>query len=121
MHGSLAIVGCDDLLREHRQPPDRDEFKIEHCLLILHEGAVEATATALVSGVAAGDRETACQRRLVPDGLVTDRLAYGSVQATAALLQKIAVPVFRQRHRESNAVGLAVRTRALVDDAIHAA
>jgi len=52
---------------------------IECGLLVLHEPTIEATARALMSGVAASDRKTARQRRLVSNGLIADRLPHGSV------------------------------------------
>ena len=121
MRRRLAIVGFDDLLREHRNAPVRDEFEVECGLLVLHEGAVESAAGALMSGVGGGDSETAYQRRLVSRGLRSGRLSNGAVQATAALLQKLAGPVIRKGDRETDAVCLAIRTCAFVHDAVDAA
>src|SRR5665213_470284 len=80
MYWRLAILGCDHLLREHRRPPDRVDLEIECGLLVLHEATVEPAAGTLMPRVAGGNGEAPRQRRLVPDGLIADRLAHGSIQ-----------------------------------------
>ena len=116
-----AIVNFHDPLRHDGQPPDCQKLKIEHGLLILHEACIEPTAGALVAGIAGGHREAARKGRLRPGGLRPDRLGDRSVQAAAALLQILAGPFLRKGDGKADAVRLDIRSRAAIDDAIHAA
>src|SRR5439155_18715290 len=108
MCGGPAVVSLNDLFCYNRQPPDRDEFEIEHSLLILHETSVEPASGALVTGIAGRDCEAAVERRPVAGSLPPGGFGYGTIQSAASLLQELAAPILGKRDSEPDTVRLAV-------------
>src|SRR6185369_11209149 len=94
-----------------------DVGEIKACLLILHEAGVEIAAS-LVSGIGAGNGESARKSRIPARCRRTHRGLDGTVQAASSLKQESSVPVLREREGESNAVGRARRGSAAIDHAI---
>ena len=117
----LAVITLDDLFREHGDAPVRDVCEVESGLLILHEAAIERAAGALMSGIGCRNGEPANQSRPIARRLRSGGFSNGAIEATAALLQILSGPVVGKSDCEADAVGLAVRSCALVHHAIEAA
>jgi hypothetical protein len=99
-----------------RDPAHGRVREIEIRLLVLHEAAVEGPRP-LMTSVGADDGEAARESGPIACGRCTERRLHRPVQPTTALKQEPAVPLLRQRERESDAVGRAGRG-ATIDDAI---
>ncbi len=110
--GGTAVVPREDLLRQHRDAPDRLVGEVEARLLVGHEGGVEHLAA--MAGVGGDDREAAGERR-VALSRSSERGRDSAVQAAAALEQQASVPFGGKCYREPDAVRPAVGTRAAVD------
>ena len=74
----------------------------------------------LVSGVGAGDGESARQSRIATGCRSPDGGLHRTIQATASLKQEPTVPVFRKRKGEANAVGRTRGAGTPIDHAIEA-
>ena len=81
----------DNSLGDHRDLGYGLVQKVQRCLLIAKEAAVEHGA--LVAGIGAGHRETARERGTVAGVRATKRRLHAAVQSAPALEQEAAVPV----------------------------
>ncbi len=74
-----AVIALDDLPGQYRDAADGDEFEIQRGLLILHEGTVECTTRALMSGIGGGNGKAASERGLISGSLSAGWLADSAV------------------------------------------
>ncbi len=111
--GRPGVVGRDDPFGQHGDAPHRLIGEVEAGLLFPHEAGVEDLPG--VTGVGRHHGESTREGRPVAGGDRAEGRTHGAVQAAPALEEEAPVPVGRQRQRESDAVGLAVRTGSAIE------